>query len=179
VLELAREHGWEPAGTKPPEWTVYAPDGVSVDELRTRVERQRYANWGGGYFWNNYQVVCDEDAANIADALERALDDVPNEGAEGAFLIAAAQYQAAQRDELWQEDLLRPDKSGAVLAQLGLPPGSGRARALPAARRREGHSHGKGEGRGAQVYGNDGSFTVFPYDDEALVRRGEIVPALR
>ena len=28
----------------------------------------------------------------------------------------------------------------------------------------------------AQVYGNDGSFTVFPYDEEALVRRGEIVP---
>jgi hypothetical protein len=105
VLELAREHGWEPAGTKPPEWTVYAPDGVTVDEVATRAERRRYANWDGGYFWNEYQVVSDEDAVNIADALERALDDVPDEGAEDAFLIAAAQYQAAQRDELWQEEL--------------------------------------------------------------------------
>ena len=50
VLGLAWEHGWEPAGTKPPEFTVYAPDGVTVDEVATRAERQRYANWDGGYF---------------------------------------------------------------------------------------------------------------------------------
>jgi hypothetical protein len=78
VLELAWEHGWEPAGTKPPEWTVYAPDGVTVDEVATRAERQRYANWDGIYVANNHQVVSDEDAANIVDALERALDDVPS-----------------------------------------------------------------------------------------------------
>src|SRR3712207_9235910 len=65
ALELAHEHGWEPAGTEPPEFTVYAPDGVTVDEVRTRAERQRYANWDGGYFTNEYQVVSDEDAANI------------------------------------------------------------------------------------------------------------------
>ena len=78
VLELAREHGCEPAGTKPPEITVYAPDGVTVDEEATRVERKLYANWDGLYAANNRQVICDEDAANIADALERALDDVPS-----------------------------------------------------------------------------------------------------
>jgi hypothetical protein len=76
VLELAREHGWEPAGTKPPEITVYAPDGVTVDEVATRAARQRYANWDGVYVANNRQVICDADAANIVDALERALDDV-------------------------------------------------------------------------------------------------------
>ena len=77
ALKLAWEHGWEPAGTKPPEWTAYTPDGV-VDEEATRAERQRYANWDGLYCSNNRQVICDEDAANIADALERALDDVPS-----------------------------------------------------------------------------------------------------
>jgi hypothetical protein len=104
ILELAHEYGWEPAGTKPPEFIVYAPDGVTVDEVATRSWRQRYANWDGGYFSNDYQVVCDEDAANIADALERALDDVPDEGG-GGHVLTPAQYQAAQRDELSQEDL--------------------------------------------------------------------------
>ena len=104
VLELAHEHGWELAGTKPPEFTVYAPDGVTVDEVATRAERQRYANWDGGYFWNEYQVVCDEVAANIADALERALDDVPDEG-DGGHILTPAQHRAAHRGELSREEL--------------------------------------------------------------------------
>jgi hypothetical protein len=83
---------------------VYAPDSVAVDEVATRAERQRYANWDGGYFTNDYQVVSDEDAANIADALERALDDVPDEGG-GGHVLTPAQYHAAQRDELSREDL--------------------------------------------------------------------------
>jgi hypothetical protein len=104
ALELAHEHGWQPAGTQLPNITVYAPDGVTIDEVATRAERPRHANWDGGYFWNECQVVSDEDAANIADALERALDDVPDEGG-GYHLLTPAQYQAAQRDELSQEDL--------------------------------------------------------------------------
>jgi hypothetical protein len=104
VLKLAHEHGWEPAGTVPPEFTVYAPDGVTVDEVRTRAERQSYANWEGGYFTNDTQVVSDEDAANIADALERALDDVPY-GGNGDDLLNSTQYQAAQRGELSREEL--------------------------------------------------------------------------
>ena len=83
---------------------MYAPDSVAVDEVATRAERQRYANWDGGYFTNDYQVVSDEDAANIADALERALDDVPDEGG-GGHVLTPAQYHAAQRDELSREDL--------------------------------------------------------------------------
>jgi hypothetical protein len=78
VLELAYEYGWEPAGTEAPEFTFYAPDGVTVDEAQTREWRQHYRNWDGSYFGNAFQVVCDEDAANIAEALERALDDVPD-----------------------------------------------------------------------------------------------------
>jgi hypothetical protein len=103
-LKLAHEHGWEPAGTKPPEFTMYAPDGVTVDELRTLAERQRYAHWDGGYFTNNYLVVSDEDAANIADTLECALDDVPDEGG-GRHLLTLAHYQAYQRGELTREEL--------------------------------------------------------------------------
>ena len=122
VLELAHEHGWEPAGTVPPEFTVYAPDGVTVDEVRTRAERQSYANWSGGYFTNDYQVVSDEDAANIAEALERALDDVPDEGG-GDQLPTLAQHQAYQRGELSEErfnEVLKPfvERRAASLSQI-------------------------------------------------------------
>jgi hypothetical protein len=80
ILEQAHEYGWDPIGTKPPEFIVYAQDGVTVDEVGTRAGRQYHGNWDGGYFTNDHQVVVDEDAANIADALERALGDVPDEG---------------------------------------------------------------------------------------------------
>jgi hypothetical protein len=105
ALGLAHEHGWEPAGTKPPEFTVYAPDGVTVDEVRTRVERQRYADWDGDYFYNDGRLVTDEDARNIADALERALDLVPEEGGFAKPLLTAAQWQALARDELLDEEV--------------------------------------------------------------------------
>jgi hypothetical protein len=49
-LELAHEHEWEPAGTEPPKFTAYAAGSGTVDELRTRADRQRYATWDGGYF---------------------------------------------------------------------------------------------------------------------------------
>jgi hypothetical protein len=106
VLALAHEHGWEPAGTEPPKVTVYAPDGVAVDETGTRTGRQRYANWGRGYFTNDCQGVSDEDAANIADALERAMDDVPDEGGRGN-LLTPAQHQAVQRGELSPDEFDR------------------------------------------------------------------------
>jgi hypothetical protein len=104
ALKLAWEHGWEPAGTEPPEFTVYTPDGVTIDEVATRAERKLYANWDGLYCSNNHQVVSDEDAANIADALERALDDVPDESAEDDVLTPA-QHQAYRRGELPREEL--------------------------------------------------------------------------
>ena len=122
ALELAHEHGWEPAGTVPPKFTVYALDGVTVDEVRTRAERQSYANWSGGYFTNDYQVVSDEDAANIAAALERALDDVPDESG-GDHLLTPAQHQAYQRGELSEEkfnEVLKPivERRAASLSQI-------------------------------------------------------------
>ncbi len=103
ALELAHEHGWDPAGTQAPEVTVYALDGATVDEVRMRTERQRYANWGGGYFTNEYQVVSDEDAANIAEALGRALDDVPDEGGGVGRLFTNTQWEALQSGELPEE----------------------------------------------------------------------------
>jgi hypothetical protein len=105
ALELAHEHGWEPAGTKPPEIAVYAPDGTTVDEEVPRVERQAYEDWDGDYFYNDDRLVTDEDARNIADALERALDLVPEEGGFAKPVLTAAQWQALARGELSDEEI--------------------------------------------------------------------------
>jgi hypothetical protein len=73
ALELAHEHGWEPAGTEPPEQY-----------------RQAAEDWDGSYFWNSYQSVTDEDAWSIADALERAYAHIPDEQTVG--IRAATTY---------------------------------------------------------------------------------------
>ena len=68
LLELACENGWEPMGTEAP--MIEYDDG--------RVERAK--NWDGSYsYWNAYQIVMAKDAADIADALEKAWDDIPDE----------------------------------------------------------------------------------------------------
>jgi hypothetical protein len=72
VLELAFEYGWKPAGTEPGRW---------VDPSTGELDKQMSPNpdeWDGTYFGNESQWVTDEDAAHIADALEQALDDIPD-----------------------------------------------------------------------------------------------------
>ena len=79
VLTMAINHGWEPAGTEPPEFTFFLEDGA-VDEEKTEAYRQAYEDWDPtNYYTNDFQWVTDEDVANIADALERALSHVPDE----------------------------------------------------------------------------------------------------
>jgi hypothetical protein len=96
VLELAYEYGWKPAGTEPGQWCD--PETGELDEQLSPDPDE----WDGTYFSNDHQWVTDEDAANIADALERALEDKPDSSDEakqwvrdfiafcraGAFFIA-------------------------------------------------------------------------------------------
>ncbi|NQU10052.1 hypothetical protein HQ590_04635 [bacterium] len=62
VLKLAQDHGWKPMGTEAPGWTD--KDGNPVAD---------YSDWDGGYDWNEGQWVSEQDAANLATALEQAL----------------------------------------------------------------------------------------------------------
>jgi hypothetical protein len=105
ALLLAHEHGWEPAGTEAPEVTVYAPSGTTVDEEATWVERQASGDWYRAYFYNDGRLVTNEDARNIADALERALDLVPEEGNFAKPLLTATQWQALVHAELSDEEI--------------------------------------------------------------------------
>jgi hypothetical protein len=79
VLTLAIDHGWKPAGTEPPDIAFLRKDGT-VDKEKTTAYRQAYEDRDTtNYYTNDFQWVTEEDAANIADALERALTHVPNE----------------------------------------------------------------------------------------------------
>ena len=64
ALELAGLYGWKPTGTRPPSRIDFYEIG---------------AEWDGGYLTNDGQMVKAEDARALAVALERSLDDIPNE----------------------------------------------------------------------------------------------------
>ena len=72
VLELAYGYGWKPAGTEPGQW-VDPSTGELAEQLSPDPDK-----WDGNYITNAAQWVTDEDAASIADALEQALDDIPD-----------------------------------------------------------------------------------------------------
>ena len=62
LLAIAQSHGWEPAGTSPP---------PSREEPGYTGEP-----WEGGYLTSDFQRIEAEDAAGIADALEKAASDL-------------------------------------------------------------------------------------------------------
>ena len=64
ALELAQIYGWKPLGTRP-------PSDIAFYDL--------CAEWDGRYLTNDGQTVKAEDARLLAAALERALNDVPDE----------------------------------------------------------------------------------------------------
>ena len=66
VLQLAQEYGWQPAGTQAPTFALVEGTTETVED------------WDGTYLSNSFQRVTDEDAANIAEALQRALSDIPD-----------------------------------------------------------------------------------------------------
>jgi hypothetical protein len=64
LLELAHRYGWTPAGT------------ILEDE-----DGSLRSEWSGTYYSNDYQLVTEYDARQFADAIERALPDIPRHDA--------------------------------------------------------------------------------------------------
>lgn len=74
ALYLARGAGWKPGGTAEPDnWPDVAP-ARGPDGLPAPWRPGIYAPWLG-------QRLSDEDADRLADALERAMDDIPDHDA--------------------------------------------------------------------------------------------------
>ena len=72
ILMLAHQFGWQPMGTEAPDWEVLGADPpIHVN----------YPDWDGTYCGNEGQWVNDRDARNIASALERALEHIPDHDA--------------------------------------------------------------------------------------------------
>jgi hypothetical protein len=61
ALNLAELYGWQPMGTEPP----------SVYDFH-----KLCAEWDGGYLTNDGQMIKAEDARSMANALEKALNDI-------------------------------------------------------------------------------------------------------
>ena len=72
MLRLAHKYGWKPMGTEPGQWGN-AGAGESNAQPSSHPDR-----WDGTYFSNDCQWLTYDDAVRIADALERALDDMPS-----------------------------------------------------------------------------------------------------
>jgi hypothetical protein len=62
LLDLARLYGWKPMGTQNELW----------------LQEENDEDWDGDYCTNDGQIVLSEDAAALADALEKAVVDIPD-----------------------------------------------------------------------------------------------------
>lgn len=67
MLKLAYLYGWKPLGTEPGGW-IDPDTGPWYHPV----------SWDGNYTSNDLQWVTEEDAARIAEALENALEDIPD-----------------------------------------------------------------------------------------------------
>jgi hypothetical protein len=69
-LETAYSYGWKPRGTVAADpaflQDVYGP-------VREGFQEPDYSEWDGSYFSNNWQIVTDDDARAIAEALRHAI----------------------------------------------------------------------------------------------------------
>lgn len=64
ILELAQKYGWKPKGTS-----------------SNRIMKSfagNWDNWDGNYFSFDNQLVDEDDAKNLGEALRKALKDIPN-----------------------------------------------------------------------------------------------------
>jgi len=85
LFSRAIEHGWKPQGTLAPSGEHALPEDAG--------------DWGGDYFSNQYQTVSEEDAENMADALERSLDSLSTE--DKAFTLEFIAYIRAGDFFIW------------------------------------------------------------------------------
>lgn len=95
LLRLAERYGWQAAGT-----TLYKYECDDDEENCVRTDVVDH-EWNGTYFSNDGQVVGSEDASNLANALEKALPDIPDvEAYPSQFVLCGGNvenYMAQER----------------------------------------------------------------------------------
>jgi hypothetical protein len=86
VLKLGSDYGWKPKGTKAPTFCWCSKNKLKNDQI-CEICCIPENEWHGSYFCNDGQVTTTEDALNIADALEKANEDLDNDNLERVFEI--------------------------------------------------------------------------------------------
>ena len=86
VLNFAIEHGWQPEGTK-------APDYCGLYGMQPAEAEAHRLSWDGGYYGNDWQEVTDSDARALGEALLRG--------------VAAAEAQERKKPTKWPDDWFR------------------------------------------------------------------------
>ena len=81
MQDLAKRHGWKPQGTVLNTDIQYQLRGGNLDDPEINQELWREAendvkSWPGSYATNDFQWVTEEDARNMADALEKAVEEL-------------------------------------------------------------------------------------------------------
>ena len=75
VLGLAELYGWEPMGTVVTEGSYAWCGAKDTDTVEVQ---ESIKSWDGSYNSNNYQIVVEEDALNLAHALMNAVKELPD-----------------------------------------------------------------------------------------------------
>jgi len=82
ILKAASSYGWEPAGAMINEDFV-RQEALALQEDPERVLAEYREEWAKlpveeTYLYNSWQVVADDDARDLGEAFERALNDIDN-----------------------------------------------------------------------------------------------------
>ena len=103
LLALAEMYSWEPVGaTEPCDWTEPCTWGDST------IAENPLPAWDGSYSCNDHPFVEPEDARAMADALEKALDDIPDHDGPDKMMT----YRQGEKTGVLSIDL--------AISQLGL-----------------------------------------------------------
>ena len=125
-LEVARAYGWKPEGTRPTVWVN--EQGQTVDMHGDAYEPDPDERMG--YYSNEYQKVTNEDAAALAQGLNRALLEAPRtespalrehgEAIERVLMLNAAQADDASVRAAFEAIPPDPPRSPQIDGRLAL-----------------------------------------------------------
>ena len=101
ALTLAKDFDWKPMGTVLRDFTVRVPDGLDISNeqyIRETVER-----WDGRYCANEWQLVEEEDALNLAFALMIAVKVLPDEDDDSTIVHSIDHWSGADNKKILKD----------------------------------------------------------------------------
>ena len=131
LLDLASEYGWQAVGTEMNEESfrryLEFVAGVPKDELDSKYALA-LLEWDGNYWHNSDQIVTDADARGLAEALTRALEELPPDKLLDAYEVTIPLFEVGPEPDEKVLQILKalPSMSikDGVLVAVGLTDGA-------------------------------------------------------